>query len=116
MTEMISLYLEQTPPLVEAMKQGLQNKNWSLLRSAIHKMIPSFSIMGISVEFQNLAKKVQEDASKYAQLNQSADDHDPYNLEIAGLVLLLEKVCMQACDELVEELIVIKTINDENHK
>ncbi|MFZ1677569.1 MAG: PAS domain S-box protein, partial [Saprospiraceae bacterium] len=48
MMEMIALYLEQTPPLVSAMKQGLLNKDWNSLYSAVHKMIPSFSIMGIS--------------------------------------------------------------------
>src|SRR5690606_25345752 len=48
MTEMISLYLQQTPPLVKAMKQGYKEKDWNTLYSAVHKMIPSFSIMGIS--------------------------------------------------------------------
>ena len=51
MMEMISLYLEQTPPLINAMKQGLQDKDWNSLYAAVHKMIPSFSIMGISIRF-----------------------------------------------------------------
>ncbi len=56
MMEMISLYLEQTPPLIIAMKQSLVDKDWDKLKSAVHKMIPSFSIMGISEDFENMAK------------------------------------------------------------
>jgi HPt (histidine-containing phosphotransfer) domain-containing protein len=65
MMEMILLYLEQTPPLINAMKQSLQDEDWNLLQSAVHKMIPSFSIMGISSNYENMAKKIQE----YAHLN-----------------------------------------------
>ena len=67
MMEMISLYLEQTPPLIKTMKQSLLDKDWELLYSAVHKMIPSFSIMGISIDFENMAKKVQEYASTQQQ-------------------------------------------------
>src|SRR5665648_566750 len=34
MMQMISLYLEQTPPLIQAMKQGLKNKDWNSLYAA----------------------------------------------------------------------------------
>ena len=89
MIEMISLYLEQTPPLIKAMKQSLQNKDWSSLHAAVHKMIPSFSIMGISTDFENMAKKIQE----YASTQQQTDG-------IPDLVLQLETICAQACIEL----------------
>ena len=52
--EMISLYLEQTPPLIVAMKDGLRDKDWQSLYSAVHKIIPSFAIMGISIDFDLL--------------------------------------------------------------
>ncbi|CAH0997905.1 Aerobic respiration control sensor protein ArcB [Emticicia aquatica] len=97
MSEMISLYLEQTPPLIDAMKKSLQNNDWTLLLSAVHKMIPSFSIMGISPDFENMAKKIQE----YANTQQQAN-------EIQELVFKLENVCVQACEELEEELFKIK--------
>ena len=105
MMEMISIYLEQTPPLIIAMKQSLLNKDWNLLQSAVHKMIPSFSIMGISTDFEDMAKKVQD----YARLNdKTGKDYAPQQLntysqkalEIHNLVLNLEKVCGQACKEL----------------
>ena len=93
MMEMISLYLHQTPPLVNAMKKSVKDKDWNSLYAAVHKMIPSFSIMGMSADFENMAKKVQE----YAGTKQHTE-------EIPMLVLQLENVCMQACAELEEEV------------
>jgi hypothetical protein len=100
MAEMISIYLEQTPPLISAMKQSFRDKDWESLYSTIHKMIPSFSIVGIGINFENMAKKVQD----YASSQQQAD-------EIPAMVLQLENVCGQACRELQDELIRIKKTN-----
>ncbi|MDQ3109116.1 MAG: ATP-binding protein [Bacteroidota bacterium] len=97
MTEMILLYLEQTPPLVSIMKQSLMNKDWKKLHAAVHKMIPSFSIMGMSIDFENMAKKVQEYAGTQMQTE-----------TIPELVMQLEHICTQACSELEEELIMLK--------
>ncbi|MBN1926568.1 MAG: PAS domain S-box protein [Prolixibacteraceae bacterium] len=97
MIQMISLYLEQTPPLIIAMKKGFQNEEWGLLYSAIHKMIPSFSMMGIGTNFENMAKHVQEFAS-----NQLEADGIP------EMMIQIETVCKQACEELKEELIKLK--------
>jgi len=101
MMEMISLYLEQTPPLISTMKQGLQDKDWNSLQSAVHKMIPSFSIMGISKDFEHIARKVQEYANNIQE--QTAG--------IPHLVLQLEDVCAEACKELEEEFDHIKNAN-----
>jgi len=57
MMEMIGLYLKQTPPLISRMKQGMYNKDWNSVYEAAHKLIPSFSIMGISKDFENVARK-----------------------------------------------------------
>ena len=97
MMEMITLYLEQTPALIITMKQSLLDKDWNSLQGAVHKMIPSFSIMGISSDFENMAKKIKE----YASAEQEADG-------IHDLVLQLENVCAQACKELEEEFNTIK--------
>lgn len=101
MSEMIKLYLEQTPPLIEAMKLGFQTNDWNLLKSAVHKMIPSFSIMGMDNNFENIAKKIQE----YAALQLNSE-------HVLGMVTELENVCLQACKELKEEL--KKLINTDN--
>ncbi len=100
MMEMISIYLEQTPPLIKAMKHGLRDKDWPSLYSAVHKMIPSFSIMGISVDFENMAKKVQE----YANIQQLTEG-------IPDMVSKIANVCNQACKELEVEYDAIKKIN-----
>jgi PAS domain S-box-containing protein len=97
MMEMIALYLVQIPPLIISMKQSFRDKNWPSLYAAVHKMIPSFSIMGISTDFENMAKKVQD----YANTQQLADG-------IPDMVLKLENVCVQACKELTEEFNTIK--------
>jgi len=97
MMEMISLYLEQTPPLISVMKHSWKEKDWSSLYSAVHKMIPSFAIMGISTDFENMAKKVQD----YAKTQEQSDG-------ISDMVLQIENVCTQACIELKEEFNSIK--------
>jgi PAS domain S-box-containing protein len=97
MMEMISLYLEQTPPLILAMKQGLQTKDWPKVQGAVHKMIPSFSIMGIGSDFESMAKKVQD----FAGIQMQGDG-------IASMIHKLENVCNQACSELKDEFNAIK--------
>ncbi|MCX6351065.1 MAG: ATP-binding protein, partial [Bacteroidetes bacterium] len=101
MMEMIALYLEQTPPLITSMKQSYMDKDWATLQAAVHKMIPSFAIMGMSADFETMAKKVQEFAS--AKEQEDGGIHE--------LVLQLETICLQACTELKEEFDMIKNNN-----
>lgn len=104
MMEMISLYLNQTPLLVTAMNKGLAENDWTSLYAAVHKMIPSFVIMGISDDYENIARKVQE----FAGARQQSDS-------IPALVFQLSNVCTQSCIELKEEYNTIKNLqNDEN--
>jgi CheY-like chemotaxis protein len=90
--EMIAVYLDQTPRLVDAIKQSLAKKDWDALHAAAHKMIPSFAIMGIGPGYEMIAKKIQAYEGTNKKLN-----------EINGLVLQLENICTQACKELKEE-------------
>ncbi|WOK04191.1 ATP-binding protein [Imperialibacter roseus] len=103
MMEMISLYLEQTPPLISTMKKSFAEKDWTTLYSAVHKMIPSFSIMGIHTDFEKKARALQEFASTQQQPE-----------EISALVLQLGNVCTQACTELKQEYNKMKTSIHEN--
>lgn len=93
MTEMITVYLKQTPPLVKTMKQSFLDKDWHLLQVTIHKMIPSFAIIGISPEITEIAKRIQEYAYSL-KLSEELDD----------MILELENVCNHACIELEIEL------------
>jgi PAS domain S-box-containing protein len=97
MIEMIDLYLVQTPPLINTLKQSLIDKDWDLLHAAIHKIIPSFSIVGIHTDFENMAKKIQE----FVVIQQQND-------EMEEMILQLENVCKQACKELEQELQTLK--------
>jgi len=87
--QMIALYLEQTPPLINQMKQSLNDNDWDLLYEAAHKIIPSFVIMGMHKDYEDMAKKIQECANTQEHLD-----------EVQGLVLKLETVCSLACKEL----------------
>lgn len=89
MMEMITIYPEQTPHLIKSIKQSLKDKDWVGLYSSAHKIIPSFSIMGIDSEFENMAKTIQE----YANTQKQSDD-------IQNMVIQLENICVQACQEL----------------
>jgi hypothetical protein len=79
------------------MKQSLADQNWSLLAASAHKMIPSFSIVGISSNYENMAKKIQELATAPEKSE-----------EIKDLVQEIDDVCQQACVELNEEFELIK--------
>jgi CheY-like chemotaxis protein len=100
MMEMISAYLEQKPPLIDTINKSLADKDWNALQAAVHKIIPSFSIMGINADFEVMAKKVHEFASVHEQSD-----------AIHSMVFQLSEVCAQACKELEYEFQQIKTAN-----
>ncbi len=102
MMEMISAYLEQTPRLIGSMKQSFRDRDWNMLYASVHKMIPSFSIMGMSIDFENMAKKVQEFASTQKQSE-----------GINELVLQLGNICTLACEELQVEFNRLKKQTNE---
>lgn len=97
MMDMISLYLEQTPILITAMKKSMREKDWETLYATVHKMIPSFSIMGINPAFEQMARKVQD----FASACKEAD-------EMPEMIHQLENICFQACEELKEDFNTIK--------
>jgi len=101
MMEMISLYLEQTPPLIKAMNKGFKDKDWISLHAALHKMIPSFSIVGIDSDYVNKAKKVQQ-----------FSDNQLLMAEVKNIVAEISGICEQACRELEVELSRIKKENE----
>jgi hypothetical protein len=81
------------------MKQSLQEEDWRTLQAAVHKMIPSFVIMGFSIEFEAMAKTLLE----HLNTNRHAE-------QIASLVMQLDHICTQACGELEIELHALKNI------
>jgi PAS domain S-box-containing protein len=98
MIEMITVYLAQTPPLILEIKKSATEKNWVMLDAAIHKILPSFFIMGIDSEYETIAKKIQ------AYANAKKDENN-----ISELTQKIEDVCNTACMELTIELNNFKT-------
>ena len=97
MKEMINIYLEQTPVLVTAMREGFQKQNWDLLQAAAHKISPSFRIMGIAGDNESVTRKIQELAT--LQLNSELLPH---------MISSIEEICSKVYDELRDELKVLK--------
>ena len=95
--QMIELYLEQTPPLVESMKKSFEEKNWHKLHATVHKMIPSFSIVGIDKNYEDMAKKIMD----LARAQEHADD-------LHGMITQLGDICSNACTELQEYFNTLK--------
>jgi PAS domain S-box-containing protein len=99
MKEMISIFLQQTPPVLEAMRQSVLDKDWLLLAASAHKIIPSFAIMGMSPDLEKMARQIQEDAKT-----------DKFSDETAKTVIELVTICYQACTELEKEFNLLKNI------
>ena len=99
--ELISLYLKQTPPLINSMRDSINRKDWTSLGITAHSIIPSFSIVGISKDFEVAAKTIQDYSASQIHLDLIPD-----------LFLQLENVCLQACKELEEEFNTIKKANE----
>lgn len=99
LSQMILAYLEQTPFLINTIKSSFENKEWDTLCAAVHKLIPSFSLIGMKGPYENTARKIHEFAHQQ-QLSQ----------EIHCSILELEKACVETCKELETEL---STLNCE---
>lgn len=87
--EMIALYLERTPTLVQTMTLSFKNKDWPTLHSSVHKMIPSFSIMGMKPEYEAYAKEIQV-----------YNGSDAETSLVSGYINRIAVACEQACVEL----------------
>lgn len=97
MSEIIATYLKQTPLLVNTMKQSFLDKNWDLLKSTLHKMMPSFSVIGLNPEIIEIANTIQD----YNPDKEKEDD-------LEKMILDIENACRIACNELELELITLK--------
>lgn len=96
-SEMISLYIGQTTSLNKEMVASMKNNDWKSLHAVAHKLIPSFSIVGINSMYEDMAVKIQNYARREENIS-----------EIQDLVVKLESVLTHACKELEVELNFIK--------
>lgn len=95
--EMIELYLHQTPTLIVEMKKSFIHHDWIMLNASMHKLIPSFFIVGIHSDFEKMAKKIQD----YTNIQVKTGD-------ITKLIFDIETACIHACKELEKEIEILK--------
>lgn len=90
--EMIDTFLQNTPPVLEDMNSSLSDRDWKKIGDLAHKIKPSFTFMGISV-----AKALIIDIEHNGRSNSDIND-------IPDKIEQLNKICIQAFNELKEEL------------
>ncbi len=89
---MITLFLDQTPSLLHAMDNYFKTKEWDLFQATVHKMIPSFVIMGISSEYEDMARNIQEYKGEPQTYKKTTEN-----------IKTIATICQSACNELTEE-------------
>ncbi|MDO7844920.1 PAS domain S-box protein [Hymenobacter sp. M29] len=104
MAEMIYLYLQEIPPLVQTMKKAIEENEWRALKSATHSIIPTFATMGINPKFEDNAKALQALAGLLLADADGTGATAANLAEVHRLFLKIETVCEQAAAELEEKL------------
>lgn len=95
--EMIQVYLEETPRLLDKLRHAIDEKDWDTSARTAHSLIPSFSTMGMSKEFTGMAKKIQE----YSEKKENTE-------QIGEMFRKIDSVCVQARQELEQDLVDLK--------
>jgi CheY-like chemotaxis protein len=104
MAEMIYLYLQEIPPLVQTMKTAIAKNEWDALKLATHSIIPTFATMGINPKFEDNAKALQALAGILIADETGAGATSTDLAEVQQLFLKIEAVCELAAAELEEKL------------
>jgi len=86
--EMLRLFYENTPPVLEKLAILYEEKNWEEMKKVAHKFKPTLSYVGI-----------HELDGVVPQLEKHAQDFDPDG-KIPGLIETLQYYCTEALDEL----------------
>ncbi len=103
MAEMIYLYLQEIPQLVQTMKNAIEQQQWQALKSATHSIIPTFATIGINQEFEDHAKDLQALAAVLIAPEAAADSTEIV-VQVHALFSKIEAVCALAAQELEEKL------------
>jgi PAS domain S-box-containing protein len=98
MAEMIGLYLQEIPLLVQVMKKAIAEKDWLALKHAAHSLIPTFATVGMPPEFENLTKAIQATAEQRLASGTAASQATM--IELLSSFSKIETVCALAAREL----------------
>ncbi len=104
MAEMIGLYLQEIPQLVQAMKKAIEAREWHALKSATHSIIPTFATMGIHPESEEAAKALQALAVILIANGPAEAASEETMTRIHALFLKIETVCALTAQELEDKL------------
>ncbi|AMR26196.1 hypothetical protein A0257_03215 [Hymenobacter psoromatis] len=102
MAEMIGLYLQEIPQLVQTMKKAIAEKDWLALKRATHSLIPTFATMGIDPAFEDITKAIQVLAVSLISVGEGTSRETMTGL--LSLFSKIETVCALAAQELEEKL------------
>jgi PAS domain S-box-containing protein len=102
MAEMITLYLQEIPQLVQTMKKAIAEKDWISLKMATHSIIPTFATIGMNSEFEDITKSIQSMAISLISVGDSASAETMSLL--ATHFAKIEAACTMAAQVLEEKL------------
>ncbi|WP_207890938.1 ATP-binding protein [Hymenobacter edaphi] len=102
LAEMIGLYLQEIPQLVQAVKKALADKDWPGLKLAAHSLIPTFATVGMPPEFELITKSMQGTAEQL--LASGTGPSQDTMIELLAAFSKIEAVCALAARELEEKL------------
>jgi signal transduction histidine kinase/DNA-binding response OmpR family regulator len=103
MAEMIGLYLQEIPQLVQTMKVAIEKKDWLTLKGATHSIIPTFATIGMNSEFESMTKVIQAMAVTLISVGERASDETMSTLN--SLFSKIETACGLAAQELEQKLL-----------
>jgi PAS domain S-box-containing protein len=104
MIQLIELYLQEIPLLVQQMKKALEDKNWADLKISTHSIIPTFSTMGIHPEYEEVAKAIQARAASLIEGGKNQVVSPETLTFLRTQYLKIETICAQAAQELKAKL------------
>ena len=103
MAEMIGLYLQEIPQLVQTMKKAIAEKDWLALKRATHSIVPTFATMGMDPQFEDITKTIQSMAVKLIAVGDGAS---PETMAVLlSWFLKIEGACALAAQELEAKLL-----------
>jgi CheY-like chemotaxis protein len=93
LVEILTIFLKQTPPIVQSMMKGAEQNNWDAVQAAIHKLLPSISIVGMKEQVSEIAKIVLMGSKS----NDTVEQH-------LGHIAFLKRSFDEACFEFKNQL------------
>ncbi|MFW5892035.1 MAG: ATP-binding protein [Bacteroidota bacterium] len=89
---MLSYFIDNTPSVIQEMKDFYKEKNWKALRNVAHKFKPQLTFMGITSIFNDV-ENIEQNASKVKNID-----------EIPKLIEKTEMIATKAMIEIQDEL------------